>query len=496
MAIMRGIAANRAMETTETQGTGAYALEGPVAGYTSFAGTIATGQLVGYCAQQILRDGNGDIIGADFEIGLGTLTHGAPDTLARTAVLESTNGDAAVNWGPGVKTIFATLPAQLVPMMAAALTSGQAGKALVVNAASRAFELGGPFVPAAGGEINGLLEIIRAGLPLGLRDTDNTDAVRSLLALARGTGGGDGVSVQAQGDEANGIELLRVAFAGGGAIDFLRDGGMIVGAVAADDFGVPTKKQLDTTVASGPHVAAGLSNLRVTVTGDTGVDVDVDFITVFDASGNGRGLRNVDLSLSLASTGANGRDGGSEAANTWYAVYVIYNPTTNTVAGLLSTSATSPTLPSGYIFFRRVGWVRNNASSNLVRTRQTGDVAAYVIGSALPEFPIIGSGAEGDVSTPTWAAKAVASYVPATAAWIELQAAITGGGNVLMAAPNNSYGAHSSTTATPPLVINSAGSSGNGYNRRGGFMLEGASIYYACSNANGRLLVCGWQDSL
>lgn len=142
MAVMRSIAANRAMETTETTGTGAYSLEGPVAGYTDFQNTIATGLLVGYCAQQISRDGNGDVIGADYEIGLGTLTHGTPDTLARTLVLESTNGDAAVNWGAGTKTIFAVAPAQLMVMMDDELGSNDEGRPLIVAPGSRTFTRG------------------------------------------------------------------------------------------------------------------------------------------------------------------------------------------------------------------------------------------------------------------------------------------------------------------------------------------------------------------
>lgn len=88
---------------------------------------------------------------------------------------------------------------------------------------------------------------------------------------------------------------------------------------------------------------------------------------------------NIDITVS----GVNGLDTGSEAANTWYAVHVIAgdgqttvtDPTANNSqfpcqrravkqAGLLSLSGTAPTLPPGYSRFRRVGWVRNNGSSN------------------------------------------------------------------------------------------------------------------------------------
>ncbi|MDY6957675.1 MAG: hypothetical protein SVK08_00825, partial [Halobacteriota archaeon] len=45
----------------------------------------------------------------------------------------------------------------------------------------------------------------------------------------------------------------------------------------------------------------------------------------------------------------------------------------NPVDGLLSTSATNPVLPSGYNTFRRVGWIRNNASSNFIVGIQVGN---------------------------------------------------------------------------------------------------------------------------
>jgi hypothetical protein len=64
------------------------------------------------------------------------------------------------------------------------------------------------------------------------------------------------------------------------------------------------------------------------------------------------------LTADITASGANGLDTGSEAANTWYALYVIDSPN-DVPAALLSTSFTSPTLPGTYTSFRRVGAVRN-----------------------------------------------------------------------------------------------------------------------------------------
>lgn len=59
--------------------------------------------------------------------------------------------------------------------------------------------------------------------------------------------------------------------------------------------------------------------------------------------------------------GVNGLDTGSRTNTTWYYVWLIMN-TSGTIGGLFSTSSTSPTLPSGYIYKRLVGAVRNHFS--------------------------------------------------------------------------------------------------------------------------------------
>lgn len=71
------------------------------------------------------------------------------------------------------------------------------------------------------------------------------------------------------------------------------------------------------------------------------------------------------LTADIETSGAEGLDTGSEAADTWYAIFVIASTKgTKAPAALLSASET-PTLPSGYNLFRRVGWVRNGAASDL-----------------------------------------------------------------------------------------------------------------------------------
>ena len=61
-------------------------------------------------------------------------------------------------------------------------------------------------------------------------------------------------------------------------------------------------------------------------------------------------------------TGNGSLDTGTIAVSTWYHVYIIQS-TAGVVDVLISTSATSPTLPSGYSYKRRIGSMRTNGSS-------------------------------------------------------------------------------------------------------------------------------------
>jgi hypothetical protein len=94
---------NRVRETTSTTGTGAVTLGGAVGGFQSFAAGIGNSNTT-YYAISINSE-------SEWEVGLGTL-NGDSSTLTRTTVLESSNGDAAVNFAAGSKEVFCTLPSE------------------------------------------------------------------------------------------------------------------------------------------------------------------------------------------------------------------------------------------------------------------------------------------------------------------------------------------------------------------------------------------------
>lgn len=94
--------ADRVFETTTSQGTGTISLAGAQTGFQSFVAGVGDGQSCYY----IIDDGE------NWEVGIGTVTSGSPDTLSRDTILESSNSDAAVNWGAGTRNVRVTIPAE------------------------------------------------------------------------------------------------------------------------------------------------------------------------------------------------------------------------------------------------------------------------------------------------------------------------------------------------------------------------------------------------
>ena len=94
---------NRVRELTSTTGTGAVTLGGAVGGFQTFAAGIGNSNTT-YYAISINSE-------SEWEVGLGTLNADS-STLTRTSVLESSNGDAAVDFSAGSKEVFCTLPAE------------------------------------------------------------------------------------------------------------------------------------------------------------------------------------------------------------------------------------------------------------------------------------------------------------------------------------------------------------------------------------------------
>lgn len=72
-------------------------------------------------------------------------------------------------------------------------------------------------------------------------------------------------------------------------------------------------------------------------------------------------------------TGNGALDTGAIANSTWYHVFLIQRPDTGVVDVLFSLSATSPTLPTNYTLFRRIGSMKTNGSALWTKFYQVGN---------------------------------------------------------------------------------------------------------------------------
>lgn len=254
-----------------------------------------------------------------------------------------------------------------------------------------------------------------------------------------------------------------------------------------------------TITAPAVPVLSAFKNLSIKVATTTTVTVAADFVVTSD----GTNYQTTALSgtIDLGTNGAaNALDTGSIAIDKWYSIWAIAKAD-GTTAGLASLSASSPTMPTGYTYKARIGYVRTiHGSATLYGTWQFGRKAQYIIGLASTGngLPVVASGSSGSVTIPTWTTCTIRAssstgsgilHVPITATAVRLYAWTQNATGSVIAAPSNSYGAFNSTTAPPPIYANNP-------NCTGEFVLESDAVYYAASQNGIGLSLMGWEDNI
>lgn len=94
------------------------------------------------------------------------------------------------------------------------------------------------------------------------------------------------------------------------------------------------------------------------------IEVAAGVIRVSDGNGGATGLQNVNLVITPADSGPNGNDGSDPSGITMPYIFAIYDPSTQTTAGLVSAGQT-PTLPAGYTQSKLIGCYYQNGSWSL-----------------------------------------------------------------------------------------------------------------------------------
>jgi len=203
------------------------------------------------------------------------------------------------------------------------------------------------------------------------------------------------------------------------------------------------------------------------------VDITADSLGLWDGT-NTKEARSVDLTADITVSGANGLDTGAEGSSTWYYVWVIEKPDATT-ASLLSTSSTSPTMPSGYTFKKLVGAVRNDSSGHFIGFTQNNGKSFYTLGS-------INALTNGTATSYT--AVNLSGYVPSVATFATLYWEVVPGGTTagvlnsylsangtgLMAIGQYGFDTHAWTITNTQLVYP---------------MNEARTIYYKSDTSNG-----------
>ena len=239
------------------------------------------------------------------------------------------------------------------------------------------------------------------------------------------------------------------------------------------------ESNLDAFMMQGNVLAQHNSLVCKYVTAAT-VDIDADAILLLNStSGDGYKAETVNLTVDISTgTGANTLDTGAEATSTWYYLWVIYNPDTTTVAGLLSVSSTAPTMPSGYTYKGLVGAVYNGSGGAFADFHQIGHKVACANNNSL-------SG--GTATTAT----SVSVLVPAVATRVYIYTSANDTDHNAVA----NVGSTAADLGRYQVAIRATGST-NAYVRSYGelMLVESQTIYYRVTSGDKlNITELGWE---
>lgn len=237
---MPEIIANRVGQTTTTTSTGTVDLDGTITGKQTFVAGIGDGNTCKYVIS--------DPATGDWEMGTGTVTDAAPDTLSRDTVIDNSLGDTTkINFGGGTKQVFHDIGAAT---LSALVTDVVANTAKVTNATHT-------------GEVTGATALTIASTVV---DADNLTAGMKLSSIQFVIdGGGSAITTGVKG-------FIEIPFACDIiAVRLLADqSGSIVVDIWNDTYANYPPTVADTITASAiPTISTATKSEDVTLTGWT-----------------------------------------------------------------------------------------------------------------------------------------------------------------------------------------------------------------------------------
>ena len=218
---------------------------------------------------------------------------------------------------------------------------------------------------------------------------------------------------------------------------------------------------------------AGWADLQVDRTNATTVAVTADQLVLRGSSDLAARFETVSESIAITTDGASGLDTGAEQASKWYYVWIIAKDD-GTINGLLSLSATAPTMPANYNDKALVSAVYNDSSSNFVDFLQSSHHYEYNTWRSM---------ASGVAAA--WESVDTANFVPSELSNVAFGSLIGFCGNIQVT-NNNSVAADGNTIA-PNKIIVAISDTGGAYWRL--HLLTADTLYWSgWASAN---LYCG-----
>lgn len=256
--------------------------------------------------------------------------------------------------------------------------------------------------------------------------------------------------------------------------------------------------------AIGPALP-GVSNLLIVNGGaTTNVTITFDQAVLVNNAGQGLAVLAGNYTCDCSVNGAINRlDTGTLANNSEYHIWLIAKPDGTGAGSLMSLSATSPTLPTGYSggFKYRIGCFMTGGAATFLRLRQIGNRTQYVVAAGTTvtapiSFTVSTNASKTALTAAGTTGAGGAQKVPSTARSILLALGNSGATNSsTWVFPNNDAG------YTAGFASGFSGCTGGGtapilYNCE--VVLESTSIYYISGNnaggASASILCLGWVD--
>ena len=159
----------------------------------------------------------------------------------------------------------------------------------------------------------------------------------------------------------------------------------ITGDISATNVSVTDTPTLDTHLITKGYLndvtmmpQGYIYGLEIANGGTPDEQIDIAAGTCKDSTNTITLTLSAGTTIDIQTSGAGGLDAGSPANDTWYYIWLIYSTSTGLTDAMFSTSATSPTMPSGYDYKRRIrGAILTDGTADIIGFFQKDDYFWY-----------------------------------------------------------------------------------------------------------------------